>query len=114
MRIKAGTNRLVFVFDDLVFKIPYRTRGLRANQQEYENALNNQYVSKTYKLGFINIQERLSDIVVLPLDTKEENVPAEFKELWKHKLNNRFQVGKDKSGKYKFFDYEDVKFYESK
>ena len=110
MKIKSGTNRLVLVFDELVFKIPYRLRGIKANKVEYGNDLGKPYVAKTYRLGVVNVQERLSDIVVLPLETKDEEVPDRFKELWQYKLNNRFQAGRSKDGQYKFFDYEDVKF----
>jgi hypothetical protein len=34
---------------------------------------------------------------------------AAFDNITREKLHNRFQIGKDKYGKYKFFDYEEVK-----
>lgn len=110
MKIEVGTNRLVFIFNKFVIKFPYRFRGIKANIVEYCNSIGKTYVAKTRKIGFINIQECLTDITIFPLDTVEENVPQHLKELWKWKLHNRFQVGKSKDGTYKFFDYEDVKF----
>ena len=110
MKIRYGTNRLSLIFDDIVIKIPYRPRGLKANRQEYKNAKDKAYVANTYRLGFLNIQEKLTDIVILPYETKDDEVPDHFKELWKYKLNNRFQVGLSRDKEYKYFDYEDVKY----
>lgn len=110
MKVRIGTNRLSLIFDDIVIKIPYRPRGLLANRKEYENAIDKPYVAKTYRFGFLNIQEKLTDTVILPYETTDDEVPDVFKELWKNKLNNRFQVGLSKDKQYKYFDYEDVKY----
>lgn len=59
-------------------------------------------------------QEQLTNIKIFPLEATEDDVPDELKTLWKQKLNNRFQVGQNKNGEWKFFDYEDVKYYEPK
>ena len=113
MKIKFGTNRIVFVTKNFVYKFPILFRGLCANKQEYSNYLTQaDIVSYTeYKICGILKQERLCNLKIFPYNYIEKDIPDEFKHLWKYKLNNRFQVGQDKNGKWKFFDYEDVKFY---
>ena len=113
MKIKFGTNRIVFVTKNFVYKFPILFRGLCANKQEYSNYLTQaDIVSCTeYKICGILKQERLYNLKTFPRNCTKKDIPAEFKHLWKYKLNNRFQVGQDKNGKWKFFDYEDVKFY---
>ncbi len=113
MKIKFGTNRIVFITKNFVYKFPILFRGLCANKQEYSNYLNHtNIVSHTeYKTCGILKQERLYNLKIFPYNCTEKDIPNEFKILWKYKLNNRFQIGQDKDGKWKFFDYEDVKFY---
>lgn len=114
MKIRLGTNRLVLIGKDRVWKIPYRIRGYKANLEEYVNAKGKPYVAATLHKFGINIQEKLTDISIFPLDTLKEDLSSELQAIFKHKLKNRMQVGKDKQGRYKYFDYEDIKAYTKK
>lgn len=109
MRIKLGTNRMVVEGRDCVYKLPIGIRGIAANTAEYRNAACNPLVAKTEKRWYGLKQERLYDTVILPYEETGVCLPAEWRELWNMKLHNRFQVGRDKHGVWKFFDYEDVK-----
>ena len=112
MKICVGTNRLVIVGKYSVYKLPLGFRGIRANRQEYCNSINNEFVAKTSKHWYGLKQERLTNCKIFPRYVKKEDVPEQFKHLYEHRLHNRMQIGQDSSGQYKFFDYEDVKFYE--
>ena len=113
MKIKFGTNRIVFVTKNFVYKFPILFRGLCANKQEYSNYLTQaDIVSYTeYKICGILKQERLYNLKTFPRNCTKKDIPAEFQHLWTYKLKNHLHVGPDKNGKWKFFDYEDVKFY---
>lgn len=108
MQLKIGTNRLVIVGKKFAYKIPLFFRGVKANRQEYTNALGKDYVAKTEKKWYGLKQERLNNLVTLPYKYDGE-IPDDWKELWKHTVHNRFQVGQDESGAWKFFDYEQTK-----
>ncbi len=109
MRLKIGSNRIVLVGKRYVYKLPLGSRGIKANRVEYQNARGKDYVALTERKWYGLKQERLTDLITLPHDYTGEISPE-----WAHLLNvrvyNRFQVGKDKNGKWKFFDYEDVKY----
>lgn len=109
LKISIGTNRLVLIGKDKVYKIPVRIRGYKANLAEYYNSWGKPYVADTRHKYGINIQERLQDIQIFPLTTSKEDIPQELQHLFEHKLRNRMQVGKSADGSYKFFDYEDIK-----
>lgn len=108
-----SSNRFVLEDEDWVYKLPTSERGQKANQQEYENYLKNPDIiayTESYYWGLK--QEKLFNIQIFPWEATEKDIPEELKPLWKQKLRNRFQVGQDKQGKWKFFDFEDVKFEE--
>ena len=83
---------------------------MKANKEEYSNSLGKAYVAKTERRWYGLRQEVLSDLVILPHDFNGE-INTEWAHLLERKLHNRFQVGKSADGQWKFFDYEDVKFY---
>lgn len=113
MKICFGTDRLVIVGKTWVYKLPLFRRGRRANRQEYEAFLKNiDIVAYTEHHWYGLRQERLYDLVVLPRYAGESEVPEHLRPLFRRKLHNRFQVGVTDYGRWKFFDYEDVKFYE--
>lgn len=116
MLIKKGTNRLVLIGGEgYVYKLPLSERGQLANRAEYNNYLSRPDVCAYTEKHYWGLkQEQLTNIKIFPLEATEDDIPDELKTLWKQKLNNRFQVGQDKQGKWKFFDYEDVKYYELK
>lgn len=107
--LSLGTNRLVIIGKDYVYKLPIGKFGKLANKQEYQYSKIRDYIALTEQRWYGLKQERLSNIIILPLDCKD--IPQELNELYKKKLTNRFQVGQDKTKKWKFFDYEDVKYY---
>ena len=112
MLIEKGTNRVVLIGGGYVYKLPLSERGKLANDTEYRNYLENpDIVAKTEKYSWGLKQERLYNCRIFDWQATVEDVPDELKELFKRKLNNRFQVGQDLKGNWKFFDYEDIKFY---
>ncbi len=112
MIIKFGTNRIAIVGKKWVYKIPVFRRGRMANKTEYANYLNNSdIVAETHKRWYGLKQERLTDIQIYPREAKITDVPDYLKHLYKRKLHNRFQVGRNKLGEWRFFDYEDTKYY---
>ena len=113
MRLSIGSCRLVIVGKKYVYKIPYRLRSIKANRVEYQNALDNDYVAKTERKWYGLRQERLTDLVTLPYKY-DGPIQPEWEPLWHLQKHCRFQVGKSADGQWKFFDYEDVKFYADK
>lgn len=110
-----STNRLVLIGKGYVYKLPLSEQGRLANQAEYDNYLSHPDVCAYTEKHYWGLkQEQLTNIKIFPLEATEDDVPDELKTLWKQKLNNRFQVGQNKNGEWKFFDYEDVKYYEPK
>lgn len=113
MTEELSTNRLVLVDDEFVYKLPVSDRGRRANIEEYQNFCKNPDIIAYSELNYWGLkQERLTNIIILPMDATLDDVPECCKHLWQFKLHNRFQVGRGKDGKWKFYDYEDTKFYE--
>lgn len=110
MKITHGTCRLVILTKKYVYKLPIGLRGVKANKAEFTNALGKDYVAKTERKWYGLRQEKLTDLVILPLDY-DGQMPSEWETLYKMKLHNRLQIGKSANGVWKFFDYEDVKFY---
>ena len=110
MRIRFGTNRMVILVGEHAYKLPIGIRGLRANVAEYRIAKGNPLVAKTEKRWYGLKQERLYDTVILPYEDTGTGIPAEWRALWGIKLHNRFQIGRDRHGTWKIFDYEDVKY----
>ena len=111
MKIKFGTNRIVFITKKYAYKIPISTRGIAANYLEFINSYNNDLVAKTELHWYGLRQEKLTNIIIYPYKVKESEISIEHKELYRIMLHNRLQVGKDVNGNWKIFDYEDVKFY---
>lgn len=115
MKICFGSNRIVLVGEKWVYKIPLSRRGQKANEQEYEAFLNNiDIVAYSEPRWYGLRQERLHDLVILPRDAGESEVPEHLVPLFRRKLHNRFQVGRTVYGVWKYFDYEDIKFYSRK
>ena len=112
MKICVGTNRLVFLIGKYAIKIPYRRRGMIANQTEYLNSLGKSYVAAIKKFGPINIQQRLHNIRIFPLGIQKDQLPQSIQPLFQFRLKNRIQVGMTIDKQWKYFDYEDVKFYQ--
>lgn len=110
-RLKIGTNRIVIVCKKFVYKLPLGLRGVRANWDEFKNAFGKYYVAKTERKWYGLRQEALTDLVTLPYKY-DGDIKEEWKPLWEHMVHNRFQVGKSRDGTWKFYDYEEVKFYE--
>ena len=112
-RIKFGTNRIVFIGKRWVYKIPIFYRGIRANKCEYKNYLkNSDIVAETHKKWYGLKQEKLTDTKIFERWATIEEIPKELHFLYKRKINNRMQVGKS-NNVWKFFDYEDVKFFKN-
>ena len=110
--IKHGTNRLVILTKHFAYKIPLGLRGIKANRNEYENSMKRKgYVANTEKHWWGLKQERLFNTVCYKQGTTENELANEHKHLFKLKLTNRIQIGQDKFGCWKFYDYEDVKYY---
>lgn len=113
MRIKKGSNRLVIILKNKVIKIPLSTLGLYANKNEYLNYIHSssqQYIAKTQlKKDFFVIQEKLNNCIIYPYGIQKEHLKQELWPLFDIAVHNRFQVGQDKDGNYKIFDYEEVK-----
>lgn len=116
-----GSNRIVFSLDDeKVIKIPYNNIGIESNKLEYEyyNKKPN-IVAKIYSYNNnLIIQEKLSDIITVPYKYTIDGSVKKYlnsqgitvdDELINEMLNTKLQIGKDKLGKWKFFDYEDAK-----
>ena len=112
MQIRKGTNRIVLVFKNHVIKIGIGRRGYLANYIEWVNYLNNkEIVAETkFKCGILK-QERLFNIQRFLYDATIDEIPQEIKHLYKYCLHSRMQVGQDKNGKWKYYDYEDTKYY---
>lgn len=109
-KIKLGTNRLCIVGKKYTYKFPLFFRGYCANKAEYSNYLNNKdIVAYTEKHWWGLKQETLTNTVIYKLD--EKDILPEHQSLVPYALKNRMQVGKSKDGAWKFFDYEDVKYY---
>lgn len=112
VQIKFGTNRIAFIGKRWVYKIPILFRGVRANKCEYENYLkNSDIVAETHKKWYGLKQERLTDIRIFERRATIDEIPEELHALFKRKVHNKMQVGKS-GNVWKFFDYEDVKYYE--
>lgn len=110
--IKIGTCRICFVFKKWTYKIPLLRYGRIANYVEYYNYLHNpDIVAKTEYHWYGLKQETLKNIKIYTRYAKQDEINKEHQYLYLKKLNNKMQVGQDKQGKYKFFDYEDIKYY---
>lgn len=116
-----GSNRIVFDLNDgTVLKIPYNNVGIESNKLEYENYNKKpKIVAKIYKYeNNLIIQEKLENIITVPYEhtlkstvepyLKKQGIEVE-QDILKEMLNTKAQLGKDKKGNYKFFDYEDAK-----
>ena len=111
MKVKCGTNRLVILTRKYAYKLPLSTRGIAANYMEYVHACGNPLIART-EIRFYGLrQECLVDTVVYRYGADENEIAEEHRHLYQIMLHNRLQVGKDKDGTWKIFDYEDVKYY---
>lgn len=112
IRIKCGTNRICLITKKYVYKLPRLKYGFLANRNEYQNYQHNKsVVAYTKKYWWGLKQEKLDNVVTYPRYATIEDIEEEHKHLYKFKLHNRMQIGQDQDGTWKFFDYEDVKFY---
>lgn len=112
--ITIGTNRLVIICKDYVIKIPMTFRGRLANYVEWVNYINNPDVVATTTRHWYGLkQERLYNLQSFKYKEIKENLPEDIQLLYDRSLINRcrIQVGQDKNGKWKFYDYEDTKYY---
>lgn len=111
---KLGTNRLVILFKNSVIKLPLSLRGVKANQLEYNNYLkaSSTKIAQTSVIGICLKQERLNNITIYPRYIDRDDLPDYAKSLFDIKVNNRLQIGQDNFGRWKIFDYEDIKFIE--
>lgn len=115
MKIKHGTCRIVILTKKYAYKIPLGFKGIRANKVEYVNSIKRKgFVANTEKHWWGLKQERLVNIVCYPLNITESELSSEHKHLFKLRLHNRIQIGQDSHGVWKFYDYEDTKFYRNK
>jgi len=118
--IGLGSGRIVVDNrDGSVTKIPYGKLGLNQNLHEFELSKNKAYVATSYLQGDFIVQEKLTDLITVPYEIKDIDEikkylkqyddEFDFTSLINHRLNSRIQIGKDKNGIYKYFDYEEVK-----
>lgn len=112
MKIKFGTNRVVVVGKQFVYKFPIGIRGILANRMEFQLAKDQPLVAKTQKYWWGLKQERLWNLVIYPYQCKR--VLPEHQKLYEIQVHSRLQVGQDASGAWKIFDYEEVKYKPSK
>lgn len=110
MTIKFGTNRVVIVGRQFVYKLPIGIRGVLANRMEFRLAKNQPLVAATQKYWWGLKQERLWNIVTYPYQCKR--VLPDHQKLYEIQVHNRLQVGQDITGAWKIFDYEEVKYHE--
>lgn len=120
-----GSNRIVFDLNDgTVLKIPYNNIGIESNKLEYKYYNKKpEIVAKVYNYkNNLIIQEKLDNIITVPYEhTLKMTVSSYLKDngieieenILKEMLNTKVQLGKDKLGNYKFFDYEDAKLSEN-
>lgn len=111
--IKFGTMRICIVGKKFTYKFPIFIRGIKANRVEYSNYKKNTgIVAYTEKHWWGLKQETLTNLKVYPKeDTSRDEINDEHKFLFPFKVHNRIQIGQDKKGNWKFYDYEDIKFY---
>lgn len=121
-----GSNRIVFdIGDGKVLKVPYNNIGLDSNKLEYEYYLKKpNIVAKIYSYeNNLIIQEKLTNVVTVPYVHTVQGTVKQYleekgiqinSELLQEVLNTKVQIGTDLNGKWKFFDYEDAKFMNSK
>ena len=109
--VAVGTNRIVIIGEEWVYKVPIHSRGAEANEEEYRNFLKcPNFVAKTIKYDYGLLQERLTNLKIYNITDTEEDILPEHLELYKHHFtHNRLQVGLSKDGCWKIFDCEDVK-----
>lgn len=75
------------------------------NEQKISYAVETQF-----KCGILK-QERLFNIRRFLRDATIDEIPQEIKHLYKYCPHSRMQVGQDKNEKWKYYDYEDTKYY---
>ena len=73
---------------------------------------NSDMVAETHKKWYGLKKEKLNETKIFERWATIEEIPEELHFLYKRKINNRMQVGKSKNV-WKFFDYEDVKFFKN-
>lgn len=112
MKIRIGSNRIVLIFKKYVVKIPILFRGRLANYVEWVNYLKNPDVVATTTRHWYGLkQERLYNIQIFKYQEHYLDLPEYAQWLYDRALHSRIQIGQDINGKWKFFDYEDVKYY---
>lgn len=106
--------------DGTVLKIPYNNIGIRSNELEYENFRKKpDIVAKIIKYeNNLIIQEKLNKATIVPYVHTRNGTVKEYllekgmnvnEKLLNEILNTKVQIGIDKKGAFKFFDYEDAK-----
>ena len=110
MKITHGTNRIVILTKNFAYKFPIGLRGIKANKNEYENSIRRKgFVARTEKHWYGLKQERLYNLVVYRYKAEKSELKPEHQHLYNLHLENRIQIGQDKSGCWKFYDYEEIK-----
>lgn len=110
MKITHGTNRIVILTKNYAYKLPIFLRGIRANKNEYENYIKRQpFVAKTEKHWYGLKQERLYNLKVYKYKAEKSELLPEHQHLYNLHLESRIQIGQDKHGAWKFYDYEEIK-----
>lgn len=116
-----GSGRIVFDLEnEMVLKIPYNNMGIQSNKLEVEYFKEKpDIVAKIYKYEKnLIFQEKLYNTITVPYEYTLNGTVEDYleqlginveKDFLNEMLNTRVQIGKDLNGKYKFFDYEDVK-----
>lgn len=108
--IKKGTTRVCIVGKKYTYKFPIFTRGIIANYVEYKNYLENKDIVAYTEYHWWGLkQETLINTVVYDRYIKEVSKEHQF--LFDRRLENRMQIGQDKDGNWKYYDYEDIKYY---
>ena len=112
INMKYGTNRFCIVGKKFTYKFAWHFRGFLSNINEYENYLKNKDIVAYTEFQWWGLkQESLSQTISYKRYTTKEELEEEHKFLYPFKLHNKIQIGIDKDNKWKFFDYEDIKFY---
>ena len=110
--IKIGSSRLCIVGKKYTYKLPMFIRGIVANIEEYKNFINNQSIVAYTEYHWWGLkQETLTNLITYDRYVKREDVKKEHIKLFNSKLHSRMQIGQDSKGAWKYFDYEDIKFY---
>lgn len=97
---ESGRNRTVFKGKTIVFKVPHNSYGIHDNEYEYRTFKSSPNNDKLARCKLVHI----NDIPILLMIKVDTNIPLKNLPDWS-KFYDCFQVGKNKKGKYKAYDY---------